>query len=142
MSCLFRLLTVCNVFVSIINLSINTVFLALNLMNFQLYFGTRNHRSIILIIFIALLAITKPTLAATYIVNTTDNTNDGKCNAEHCSLLEAITAANAFPNIDVIDFNIPGVGIHTIYVSSPLPDVTAPVLIDGTSQPGYSGSLW
>ncbi len=108
-------------------------------MNIQFYFGTRNHRLIVLIIFIALLVVIKPTLAATLTVNTTDNTNDGICNAAHCSLFDAIMSANASPNSDIIEFNIPGINVHTIFVSSSLPPITAPVIIDGSSQPGYSG---
>jgi hypothetical protein len=39
----------------------------------------------------------------------------------------------------VIDFAIPGSGVHSITPASPLPVLTQPVTVDGTSQPGYSG---
>ena len=54
------------------------------------------------------------------------------------SLRMAITEANANPG-STIDFAIQK-GPLTIDVLSPLPAITAPVLIDGTSQPGYAGT--
>lgn len=45
------------------------------------------------------------------------------------------TATNPFGTSDTIAFAIPGAGVHTITLSSPLPDVTA-TMIDGYSQPG------
>ena len=39
-----------------------------------------------------------------------------------------------------IDFAIPGAGVQTIAPVSPLPAITDPVLIDGTTQPGYAGT--
>jgi hypothetical protein len=39
---------------------------------------------------------------------------------------------------DVIEFNIPGAGVHTISPATPLPNVTRPVTIDGASEPGYT----
>ena len=39
---------------------------------------------------------------------------------------------------DTIDFNIPGSGVQTIAPTSALPAITAPVTIDGYSQPGAS----
>ena len=59
------------------------------------------------------------------------------------SLRQAILDANASPNTgtpDVIRFGIPGVGVHTIQPLSPLPDISDPVVIDATTQPGYSGT--
>ena len=58
------------------------------------------------------------------------------------SLRQAILDANATPNVggpDVIRFSIPGLGAHTIQPLSTLPDITDPVVIDGTTQPGYAG---
>jgi uncharacterized repeat protein (TIGR01451 family) len=54
------------------------------------------------------------------------------------SLRQAMFAANLGLNA-VITFNIPGAGVHTILPASPLPDITTPMIIDGTSQPGYAG---
>ncbi len=70
-------------------------------------------------------------------VNTNDDVYDGACNASHCSLREAIIAANAIPEPAKIRFNIGGGGTQTIQVAGNLPAVTAPVTIDGTTQPGY-----
>jgi hypothetical protein len=56
------------------------------------------------------------------------------------SLRAAIEAANADPDLDLITFAIPGEGPFVIGVGSPLPAITAPVNIDGRSQPGYAGS--
>ena len=37
--------------------------------------------------------------------------------------------------VNTIHFDIPGGGIHTIQPASPLPTITDPVNIDGTTQP-------
>jgi CSLREA domain-containing protein len=88
------------------------------------------------------LAVSLPTVsteAASYVVNTTDDADDGSCDARHCSLREAVNAANENPGPDTITFNIPGRGPHAIQVNG-----TALILeddgttIDGTTQPGYS----
>ena len=60
------------------------------------------------------------------------------------SLREAIIAVNNTPGSSEpvwILFNIPEPlvdGAHTIQPTSPLPDVTRPVIIDGTSEPDYA----
>ena len=59
------------------------------------------------------------------------------------SLRQAILDANAQPNvaeIDRIEFAI-GSGPQTIALSSGLPAITEPVVIDGWSQPGFSGEV-
>jgi len=79
-----------------------------------------------------------PTPTPTLIVTKADDTNDGTCDAD-CSLREAINAANLLPDPDVIHFNIPGPGVHTINAVTTLPNITHPVTIDGyTQQPGVS----
>jgi uncharacterized repeat protein (TIGR01451 family) len=40
----------------------------------------------------------------------------------------------------MITFNIPGSGVQNILVSTPLPAITSPVIINGTSQPGFEGA--
>ena len=82
----------------------------------------------------------------TFTVNVTGdgqdaNVGDGVCQtsiAGHCSLRAAIEEANANAGKDTINFNIPGAGVHTISPNSALPEITAPVIIDGYSQPGAS----
>jgi hypothetical protein len=54
------------------------------------------------------------------------------------SLWQAIADANASPGVDVINFNI-GSGPQTI-ISFGLPTITEPVIIDGTTQPEFSGA--
>jgi hypothetical protein len=57
------------------------------------------------------------------------------------SLRQAILDSNAAAGpANTIDFDILGQGVQTIALSSSLPAITNPVLIDGESQPGYSGT--
>ncbi len=57
------------------------------------------------------------------------------------TLRQAILSSNGnFSQTNTISFNISGSGVHTINVLSALPTVTSPVVIDGTTQPGYAGS--
>jgi CSLREA domain-containing protein len=53
------------------------------------------------------------------------------------SLREAINLANSVAGTDTIDFDIPGAGAHTINLLSALPNLTDPVIIDATTQPGF-----
>ena len=102
---------------------------------------------------------TSQAVAATIVVNSTADTvaNDG-----HCTLREAIAAANnntasgatvgecvaGGAGTDTIEFNIADAGcvggppkICTIAPSTPLPDISAPVVIDGyATQPGASAN--
>ncbi|HKR04746.1 MAG TPA: right-handed parallel beta-helix repeat-containing protein [Bacteroidia bacterium] len=57
------------------------------------------------------------------------------------SLRQAMLDANATPAKDQIYFSIPGTPPHTIQVDWYLPDITAPLIIDGSTQPnnGYTG---
>ena len=73
--------------------------------------------------------------ALSYTVNTTDDVNDGNCDGAHCSLREAIIAAEANAGPDTINFNIPACGSGcTITPGSPLPTLAA----GGTTINGYS----
>jgi hypothetical protein len=54
------------------------------------------------------------------------------------TLRAALELANATPGTNTIDFAI-GSGFKTIALQSPLPAITEPVIIDGTSQPGAAG---
>jgi hypothetical protein len=56
------------------------------------------------------------------------------------SLRQAINDANQNPGPDTIVFNIPGGGVHTIAPLTPLPTITDPLVIDGTTQPGFAGT--
>jgi photosystem II stability/assembly factor-like uncharacterized protein len=56
------------------------------------------------------------------------------------SLRQAILDANATVGADTIVFNIPAAGVQTINLQIALPEITDPVVIDATTQPGYSGA--
>jgi hypothetical protein len=92
----------------------------------------------------------KPANAATttYTVNSTGdesdlNPFDDLCDVsdaagDQCTLRAALNVATLNPTgLDVINFNIPGSGVHTIKPSSEL-SIPGGVLINGYSQPGSS----
>jgi hypothetical protein len=57
------------------------------------------------------------------------------------SLRQAIVDSNAsIGGTNTITLAIPGSGVKTISLQSPLPAITTSVVIDGTSQPGYAGA--
>ena len=74
-------------------------------------------------------------LAPTSIFTVT-NTNDSGSG----SLRAAILNVNAASGASTINFNIGGNGVHTIKPITMLPTITKPVILDGTSQPGYAGT--
>jgi CSLREA domain-containing protein len=74
---------------------------------------------------------------ATFTVNSANDADDGACTTVHCSLREAINAANSAAGTQTISFAI-GSGTRTISPASPLPTITDAVTIDGTTQPGFS----
>src|SRR5262245_42976179 len=54
------------------------------------------------------------------------------------SLRQAILDVNAgSTDTNTIQFNIPGSGVHAIEPATELPLLTNPVLIDGSTQPGF-----
>ena len=81
-------------------------------------------------------AVSTPfSIAAAPMIGVTNTNNSGAG-----SLREAIVSANTNAGVvDTIAFNIPGAGPHSIALSSPLPTITDAVIIDGTTQPGFSG---
>jgi CSLREA domain-containing protein len=78
--------------------------------------------------------------AVHFMVNTADNTDDGACTVSHCSLREAINAANTAPGFNGVYFDIPGAGVQIIETATGFPEITDPVIIDATTQPGWSGT--
>jgi hypothetical protein len=92
----------------------------------------------------AMLLTGTPTYAATtFTVDSTADTQDltPGLAGEVITLREAIARANSNNNptqVDRINFDIPGTGVHTISPSSALPPITEPVVVDGYSQPGSS----
>jgi hypothetical protein len=71
-------------------------------------------------------------LLNTYTVTSTSDSGTG-------TLRQAILDANSNAG-STIDFNIAGSGVQTIMPASALPTITAAVVIDGTSQPGYTST--
>jgi hypothetical protein len=69
----------------------------------------------------------------TYTVTNTNDSGSG-------SLRQAILDANGHAGLDTIAFNIGGGGVQTIQPTSALPSITDPVIIDGTTQPGFAGT--
>jgi len=70
--------------------------------------------------------------AMLFTVSTTNDSGNG-------SLHDAISHANAAPG-STIAFAIPGASIQTITLTAALPNIAADVVIDATTQPGYSGT--
>jgi hypothetical protein len=73
------------------------------------------------------------TLLSVFIVTNTNDSGMG-------SLRQAILDANASPGLDTIAFQIGAGGVQTIRPASPLPQISDPVNVDGTTQPGFAGS--
>lgn len=84
-----------------------------------------------LLLFIIVLLLVSVALAQDniFMVTNTGDTGDG-------SLRQAILDANATPGIDYIHFELSGDRPHTIQPQSALPEITDPVVIDGSTQPG------
>lgn len=69
--------------------------------------------------------------AQTFTVTNTNDSGNG-------SLRQAILDSNGALGPSFIHFAIPGSGVHTISIASPLPEITFPVTVDGYTQPGAS----
>jgi parallel beta-helix repeat protein len=85
-----------------------------------------------------------------FVVNSVENAvdesaGDGTCDtgqdveggAAECTLRAAILESNAGAGKDTIAFNIPGLFVPSIEATTPWPDITDPVVIDGTTQPDF-----
>lgn len=84
-------------------------------------------------------AVAAPTTSqATFTVTTNADTNDGTCDT-HCTLREAIHAANTLPGSDTILFSLPPES-HTITLTTLLPYLTDSVIIDGSAVPSLTVS--
>jgi uncharacterized repeat protein (TIGR01451 family)/CSLREA domain-containing protein len=90
-----------------------------------------------------------PLFAVTFVVTSTGDgadtsPGDGVCDGDsgtagaQCTLRAAIQSANATPGPDTIAFNLPGAG--TITPATGLPTITGALTLDGTTQPGYTGT--
>lgn len=92
----------------------------------------RRRLTLVFILALMGLALVGRAGAATFTVTNTNNAGTG-------SLRTAIQGANATSAADTIRFAIPGAGGHMISVTSPLPAIAHPLVINGQSQPGYNG---
>lgn len=71
-----------------------------------------------------------------YRVNSVNDVDDGSCNDNHCSLREAIHAANGDGMPSILWFEINGPGTKVIALESALPAISAPNLtIEGNTLP-------
>jgi len=84
---------------------------------------------------LAAIAFASNATAATFTVTNTNDSGAG-------SLRQAIIDSNTALSADTIVFNIPGAGVHKIAPLTALPNFslsgTGSVLLDGTTQPGWS----
>jgi len=81
------------------------------------------------LLLVTLLVACAESRAATFTVTNTADTGVG-------SFRQAIEDANSNLGPDEVQFAIQGVGSHVIMTTSPLPEISDPVLIDGYSQAG------
>src|SRR5260221_13716304 len=80
------------------------------------------------ILLLLILLATEAICAPMAIVNNANDGGDG-------SLRQAIIDANGGSNYTIV-FNIGGTNVHTIAPLTPLPPLTAPITVNGYSQPG------
>lgn len=103
--------------------------------------GRRSRSPHVGVLLLACLASPFPLQAqVTLTVNSTDDVDDGACDATHCSLREALAASASAEGGSVIAFDIPGAGPHTIRPASGLPALGDDVLLDGTTEPDWAGT--
>src|SRR5690349_20591573 len=73
-------------------------------------------------------------LLATFVVTNIADAGPG-------SFRQALLDNNDTPGqTNEIDFHMPGTGEHSLRPRSPFPQITNPVVIDGTTQPDYRGA--
>ena len=75
---------------------------------------------------------------AVFTVNNAGDTGAGAGLAG--DLRYCITQDNATPGANTIQFDIPGAGVQTINLTSALPAISNPVVVDGYSQPGAAAN--
>lgn len=94
---------------------------------------------LVLSLFVLFVPVSFINAQTNWVVNSTDDVDDGTCDAAHCSLREAINSANTTAGADIIGFAIPGAAPYRIEPISPLPALTdAATIIDGTTQTAYA----
>jgi CSLREA domain-containing protein len=73
--------------------------------------------------------LAQPTYANSYVVNSTNDSDDGTCDGSHCSLREAVSAANSNPGPDTITFH-PSLSGQTIVIT----DTSSGITIQGANS--------
>ena len=86
-------------------------------------------RAAIVYAFLLAVGVNLPAQAETFVVTTTEDSGPG-------SLREQIAVANATPEGDVIEFDVAG----TIRLTSPLPQITQPLAMDGEGAVEIDGT--
>jgi hypothetical protein len=76
-----------------------------------------------------------PSASVFCVTNTNDTTDTGSANYAG-SLRKAIADSNAAGGTNMIGFQIPGSGVHTITLAAQLPAISTNLTIDGFTQPG------
>jgi CSLREA domain-containing protein/uncharacterized repeat protein (TIGR01451 family) len=69
-----------------------------------------------------------------FVVNTSDDHDDGICTDIDCTLREAIIAANSDSDATTITFDIPGAGPHVIQLLEPLDELETDMEIEGPTD--------
>lgn len=88
-----------------------------------------------------------PTGMLGLVVNSTNDVDDGTCNATHCSLREALATAGSHPGPDTVTFNIPttdpgynpATGVWTIKPANLGYNVPSGTTVDGTIMSALAG---
>ena len=93
--------------------------------------NTNLHKSLPAIFAVVILILVAQGVLASETFTVLNTNDDGPG-----SLRQSIEIANASNGPDIIAFNIPGAGPHTIAPIRPLPQITESATIDGYSQPG------
>ncbi len=81
----------------------------------------------------------RPLQAEPLILTVTTTADDGSQNSLRM-ILEMTNDSDDPDDPYIIQFHIPGSGPHIINLDAPLPAISSPVTIDGTSQPGFAGT--
>lgn len=103
---------------------------------FQMFAGGRYLLIWASLVLVLALSFPQGSLAATFTVTKTADTNDGTCDAD-CSLREAIGAANALPGTDIV--TIPA-GIYTLSIAGAGENLNATGDLDVTDDVSLSGA--
>jgi|GEM_PF-3619238 len=101
-------------------------------------------RLFFLVVVLSIFGFFSTTQAATFTVDRGDDVAGASVcagAANDCSFRGAIIASNTGGDVaDIINFSIPGGGVHTINILAPLPAITKSVTINGATQSGYFGT--